>query len=290
VSKMTDITAQSVIGRFLIALRAGRMTSRELTDRLDSLPSLKQMRSSGLIDGDENGWFLTEAGRAACPLRNPLAAVITPPPLGGQAARAVPLQTPPTIHERHNRLALPETTGENAMPEPALTKPMTAVSQVLLMLADAPKGVTRKDLITRTGLKKNNIDNAIFNLVSSDKATRLGYGLIGITDEGRTAAKKLKIDRPAIATSAPVVAPPAEVKPPVQAEPPAELETSTTTPTDEEPDETPAPDIDFCVYADGHLAIIDGDEILVLPPDATRRLGHFLGCFDLNDGASRLAC
>lgn len=32
------------------------------------------------------------------------------------------------------------------------------------------------------------------------------------------------------------------------------------------------PEIEFSIYDDGRLDIIDGDEILVLPPDATRRL------------------
>ena len=38
--------------------------------------------------------------------------------------------------------------------------------------------------------------------------------------------------------------------------------------------------IELSIYDDGRLAIIDGDEILVLPPDATRRLGRFLGYFE----------
>ena len=43
---------------------------------------------------------------------------------------------------------------------------------------------------------------------------------------------------------------------------------------------TNAGQIEFSVYSDGRLAIIDGDEILVLHPEDTRRLGCFLGCFE----------
>ena len=46
--------------------------------------------------------------------------------------------------------------------------------------------------------------------------------------------------------------------------------------------------VEFSVYSDGRLAIIDGDEILVIPPDATRRLGYFLGCFEKNAWPPRL--
>ena len=40
------------------------------------------------------------------------------------------------------------------------------------------------------------------------------------------------------------------------------------------------PPVEFAVYSDGRLAIIDSDEILVLKPDDVRRLAFFLGCFD----------
>ena len=39
-------------------------------------------------------------------------------------------------------------------------------------------------------------------------------------------------------------------------------------------------DIEFAMYDDGRLGIFDGDEILIIPPEATIRLGRFLGCFD----------
>ena len=41
----------------------------------------------------------------------------------------------------------------------------------------------------------------------------------------------------------------------------------------------PAGRVEFSVYSDGRLAIIDGDDILILQPDDTGRLAYFLGCF-----------
>lgn len=40
------------------------------------------------------------------------------------------------------------------------------------------------------------------------------------------------------------------------------------------------PKIEFGIQDDGSMSIYDGDELMVLPPEATRRLGYFLGCFD----------
>ena len=55
------------------------------------------------------------------------------------------------------------------------------------------------------------------------------------------------------------------------------------------PDAPAAPaEIEFAVYSDGRLAIFDGDEILILPPEATRRLGYFLGCLETHVWPPRL--
>lgn len=48
------------------------------------------------------------------------------------------------------------------------------------------------------------------------------------------------------------------------------------------------PKIEFSMQDDGHLTIYDGDEVMVMPPEATRRLGYFLGCFDRTAWPPRL--
>lgn len=52
--------------------------------------------------------------------------------------------------------------------------------------------------------------------------------------------------------------------------------------------EAPAAEVEFAIYNDGRLAVIDGDEILVIPPEATLRLGYFLGCLDMDAWPPRL--
>lgn len=81
------ITADSAAGRVLLALRAGPHTPGELDGRLGcSAPQvgLPQLIRGGLVerqnDGGEITYRITEAGRAACPFRNPKAALPATPP------------------------------------------------------------------------------------------------------------------------------------------------------------------------------------------------------------------
>lgn len=74
---MKPITAHSPEGRVLLALRAGPMSNMALNERLGSTSAVYLLIKQGMVRrvGDEDGEFgLTEAGRAACPYRNPLAA------------------------------------------------------------------------------------------------------------------------------------------------------------------------------------------------------------------------
>lgn len=71
------ISPQSIPGRMLLALRAGRMMPSELQERFPSACNfhLGRLMSDGLVDKCggrfSETYGLTEAGRAACPARNP---------------------------------------------------------------------------------------------------------------------------------------------------------------------------------------------------------------------------
>lgn len=69
------ITADSREGRLLLALRRGPHEPGELAEQFGKLSGLQgQLMRTGLIAYDGDVYTLTEAGRAACPFRNPLAA------------------------------------------------------------------------------------------------------------------------------------------------------------------------------------------------------------------------
>ncbi len=74
---MKAITADSIAGRVLQALRAPPgMTVSEAWERWPSTGTkpLCDLQRAGLVTNDGDVYTLTEAGRAACPSRNPLAA------------------------------------------------------------------------------------------------------------------------------------------------------------------------------------------------------------------------
>lgn len=72
------LTAHSFEGRLLLALRAGPMANSTLVERFGTSAGASRLVKAGYArraDGDEGGeYHITEAGRAACPYRNPLAA------------------------------------------------------------------------------------------------------------------------------------------------------------------------------------------------------------------------
>ena len=69
------ITADSREGRLLLALRRGPHEPGELAEQFGNLSGLQgQLMRAGLIAYDGDVYTITEAGRAACPFRNPLAA------------------------------------------------------------------------------------------------------------------------------------------------------------------------------------------------------------------------
>jgi hypothetical protein len=71
---MKPITADSFIGRVLLALRAGPITAAESEERWPGNKSMYDAVRLKLVEKIGDEFRLTEAGRAACPYRNPLAA------------------------------------------------------------------------------------------------------------------------------------------------------------------------------------------------------------------------
>jgi hypothetical protein len=127
-----NLTADSGAGRLLLALRRGAHTAG-LLDALGggltyNLPALLK---AGLAVLDDGEYRITEAGRAACPFRNPLAATAAEP----------------------EKFTMPK--GEAKMTR----------QQVLAAIqAAGAAGTTRKALIEKFGCSESNIDNHIMFL------------------------------------------------------------------------------------------------------------------------------
>ena len=109
------ITVDNDAGRALLALRAGEMTSGAITERLGSWGVVSALARAGLVEGDTGGWRLTAAGRAACPLRNPLAATVLKPP-------------PPALTTTHPWRSLP----------PRLTPPIKEIAMTAAKSVSKP--------------------------------------------------------------------------------------------------------------------------------------------------------
>lgn len=74
---MNPLTADNNDGRVLLALRAGPMTPSELNER--GLSVRGWLIKAGYVEQVGDYYRITEAGRAACPFRNPLAATVVAP-------------------------------------------------------------------------------------------------------------------------------------------------------------------------------------------------------------------
>jgi len=99
------VDAQSPAGRMLLALRAGGSHGVEVGDLAERFGSGYSSVLSSLVrrqlvtrsGADKNVTCrLTEAGRAACPLRNPLAVKTSPAPAGATGGR-VATSSPRTV-------------------------------------------------------------------------------------------------------------------------------------------------------------------------------------------------
>jgi hypothetical protein len=130
---MKPLTADNNDGRVLLALRAGAMTTGEFAER--GLSVSGWLVREGLIDLVDGGYRITEAGRSACPLRNPLAAKAAP------AIYSPEVSTMPKGETRVTR------------------------DQVLDAIKQAgAAGINRKQLIERFGCSESNMDNHIMHL------------------------------------------------------------------------------------------------------------------------------
>lgn len=129
---MKPITTTNLEGRALLALRAGPMTTSEINERLNgSLPGW--LIKAGLVVISDSHYRITDAGRVACPYRNPLAA-----PGGVQ-----PITVKPEV----------EMSKENVVTR----------QQVLAAIeAAGPSGISPKFLIAAFGCS----DSVIYNHIS----------------------------------------------------------------------------------------------------------------------------
>lgn len=285
----TGITSDSPAGRVLQALRAGPMTNGELDERFPGRHVshiLGILARAGLArkDGQQGWWQLTDAGRTACPLRNPLAAVVTPPPAGAAGGRLTANNTPRTTASAPTRSV---TTPTHPLEEIAIMSKSTpgpaskARPAIAAAIADIDQAhaISREVLIARAAcpdIARNTLKSAIKNMVSE--------GIV-IAACGATSARRyFDVRTQWVADDAPVASKGERAEPSPASAVPAALP-RTDAPPPAPANDTAAPGaVEFALYSDGRLAIIDGDDILVLPPEDMRRLVHFLGCFDVPDG------
>lgn len=130
------ITANSNLGIALLALRAGPITGMEAEERWPSSGAgyFQQLRRMGYVEFRDGAYRITDAGRAACPLRNPLAGTVKP----------IPIYDSETDMSREN--------------------PITRQQVLGAIIAAGSGGITRKALIEQFNCPEGNIDNAIMNL------------------------------------------------------------------------------------------------------------------------------
>lgn len=233
-----SISANSPLGRVLLALRPGPMASEALDERIPSHPSFTALAKKGLITGDCNAWHLTEMGRLACPLRNPLSAKVTPPP-----STALPKLT--LNASSRNRNDQPSTGGPEM---PTTNGKLKSIDMVRDKLSRHPMGIERKEIIAQSSFSRAAIDNAISFLVSKGEAVRKERGVIA-SAPGRSAIDNTAASLPRLSIK---------------------------------PEETDADLTNFSIHDDGRLVIVSGDQRMVIPPVALRRLFNFLGCFDMS--------
>lgn len=178
------IAADSALGRLMIALRAGPMIPAEICERLGHSASaqISEGRARGLIEkaADGESARLTAAGVAACPLRNPLSAIVTPPKSAAMIAR--------------RRLSPSPLTPQ----EPKMKSTVPPVSQRVLAAIQAAgaAGITRQKLLTDiTGANEAAIDMSISKAVRDGKIHRpkpgfLVHGAAPEPQEARAAIQK----------------------------------------------------------------------------------------------------
>lgn len=152
-----------------------------------------------------------------------------------------------------------------------------------------PKGISRADLLVAFK-NPSAVDNALTLLCKEEKIHRPSRGFIVYGP----APKEEPLPSQATAKPQPevgkntgsVTSAPTSTEGHAVIEKAPAAEASASAPECDVADD--APEIDFAIHADGRLSIIDGDDTLILPPSATRRLGHFLGCLEMRAWPPRL--
>lgn len=295
----TGIDPDSTAGRIQLALRAGPASVTELTERFGrSIIShaVTSLIGSGLVErrgtDNQNAVFhITDAGRAACPLRNPLAGKSAPVPAGATGGRIrtsypreAALNPAPLAGDRalsrlpsHIPVFQPRAPQEETPtmpPKPIAISSRSPITVARDAIARAVSGLTREESID----KKTLLDLASRDLPDIDRGT-LENSLRKMVSEGQriaalgaTSARRY-FDPAAKGWEPEAAAEPAAGAAEITAEPPPAAQKAVAAPPE-------PPPVEFAIYSDGRMAIIDGDEIFLLRPADTRRLVDFLGCFE----------
>ena len=155
--------SDSTEGRILLGLRAGEMEADACSERFSGFSSaIGKLVGRHLVKKTDGGYRITEAGRAACPFRNPKAATAAEPEI----------------------FTMPK--GEIKMTRQQVLAAIQAVGAA---------GTTRKALIEKFGCSESNIDNHIMFLNRAQPAVitkpRPGY-LVAVEFAGTSAAEPTK--------------------------------------------------------------------------------------------------
>lgn len=246
---LSAITADSLEGRILLALRAGEMDSSSCQERFKCFSQAAvDLVRAGLIERGDESYRITEAGRAACPFRNPLAAAM-----------------PATSQPKEN------------------TMPLTRIAVLDAIIAAGPAGITRKALSEKFGVSDNIIDNHVWHLCSAEEpeVARPRRGVLvasRFSGEATAAAPAQPVARASVTSGYN----PADV--PVFAEQRAAEATRDrvarrlrTLPDYIDIDE---PDlVELCIFSSGGMDIYFEDNTITLSAPVLAKLRAFLGLF-----------
>lgn len=243
---MKPITADSRLGIVLLALRAGPMTPDQIAERWPTGHNLAEAVRLDLAEKAGDEYRLTEAGRAAVPLRNPLAATVAP------AIHSPEVFTMPKGETRITR------------------------DQVLAAIKEAGSaGINRKQLLEQFLCSESNMDNHLMNLAKMHAIFRPKPGhcvAAGLVYDGASEPET----QPAPADEFAF-----ELTPAAAAEPEEVEQIEVTAVGDRRGPVviTDADDLDIGMFSSGRLEISVGRDTIVIEPGAMKKLRGFLGLF-----------
>jgi hypothetical protein len=155
---MKPITADNAEGRSLLALRAGPMTPTEISARVgQSVPGW--LVKAGYVTQDDSYYRITEAGRAACPYRNPLAA-----PGVVKASSYKRFAAYPYVKPMDAPGVVQPATFKPETPMPKGEVKTTQRETLALIKAAGAEGITRKKLVESIDASEQSVDNHIWAL------------------------------------------------------------------------------------------------------------------------------